>query len=33
MILTSSRIIEREFTALANAFEINGKTIHCLINP
>lgn len=31
MILTSMRIIRREATALASAFEINGKRLEVLI--
>jgi hypothetical protein len=33
MILTSQRLINREQTALAKAFEMNGKVLHCLIRP
>ena len=31
MIITSKRIVERDTTALANAFEINGKRLEVLI--
>jgi hypothetical protein len=32
MILTAKRMIERETSSLANAFEINGKRIATLVN-
>jgi hypothetical protein len=32
MILTAKRIVERETTSLANAFEINGKRLEVLID-
>ena len=32
MILTSTRLIDRETSALTNAFEINGKRLDVLIN-
>jgi len=33
MIMTSKRLIERETTTLAKAFEMNGKRLEVLIGP
>ena len=31
--MTAYRMIDRESTSLAHAFEMNNKKLHCLIQP